>query len=235
MAGVSNFRKLAVNLSQPDLLLRHPERFKPLQPQSSGMRALATLVEHRRQLVGEKIRVTNRLRSALKQYYPQALDWFDHIDTLLFCDFLTRWPTLIQAKRARATTLRKFFGEHNMHRHDVLDRRLKSIKISVPLTLDEAIIVSYRLQALVLIGQLRLMLQSIKEFDEEIESIASKHPDYALFRALPGAGPSLAPNSWPSVSNETDSPTCEGSFVSGSSKIPGLQMDQECLSLLADR
>jgi len=176
-----------------DLLLRHPERFKPLQPQGGEIRALATLVEHRRQLVSEKIRVTNRLRAALKQYYPQALEWFDHIDTLLFCDFLMRWPTLIQAKRARATTLRKFFGEHNMHRHDVLDRRLESIKTSVPLTLDEAIIVPYRLLTLVLIGQLRLMLQSIKEFDEEIESIASKHPDYAIFSALPGAGPSLAP------------------------------------------
>ena len=176
-----------------DLLLRHPDHFKPLQPQSVEMRALATMVEHRRQLVDEKTRVTNRLRSALKQYYPQALEWFDHIDTLLFCDFLTRWPTLIQAKRARVTTLRRFFGQHNMYREGVLKRRLDSIKGSVPLTSDDAIITPYQLQALMLTGQLRLMLQSIKEFDEEIESIASKHPDYALFRALPGAGPSLAP------------------------------------------
>ena len=176
-----------------DLLMRHPERFKPLQPQSSDMRALATLVEQRRQLVDEKTRVTNRLRAALKQYYPQALDWFDHIDTRMFCDFLTRWPTLTQVKRARAATLGKFFGEYNMRRPAVLERRLVSIKASVPLTTDDGIIVPYRLQALVLVRQLRLMLESIKEFDEEIESIASKHPDYALFRPLPGAGPSLAP------------------------------------------
>ena len=176
-----------------DLLLRHPERFKPLRPQSPEMRALATLVEHRRQLVGERTRVTNRLRSSLKQYYPQALDWFDHIDTLLFCDFLTRWPTLIQAKRARASTLRRFFAEHNMNRQQLLKRRLESIKHSVPLTMDEAIIVPYRMHALALVGQLRILLESIRGFDEEIETLASKHPDYALFRALPGAGPSYAP------------------------------------------
>ena len=29
-----------------DILLRHPEHFKPLKPQSAEMRALATLVEH---------------------------------------------------------------------------------------------------------------------------------------------------------------------------------------------
>jgi transposase len=176
-----------------DLLMRHPERFKPLKPQSSEIRALATLVEQRRQLVNEKIRITNRLRAALKQYYPQALDWFDHIDTRMFCDFLERWPTLIQVKRARAATLEKFFGEYNMRRPAVLERRRASIKGSAPLTTDKAIIVPYRLQALVLVRLLRVMLQSIKEFDEEIEKIACKHADYPLFSALPGAGPSLAP------------------------------------------
>jgi transposase len=176
-----------------DLLMRHPERFKPLKPQSSEIRALATLVEQRRQLVNEKIRITNRLRAALKQYYPQALDWFDHIDTRMFCDFLERWPTLIQVKRARAATLEKFFGEYNMRRPEVLKRRLASIKGSAPLTTDKAIIVPYRLQALVLVRQLRVMLQSIKAFDEEIEKIACKHADYYLFSPLPGAGPSLAP------------------------------------------
>ena len=176
-----------------DLLLRHPERFKPLRPQSLEMRALATLVEHRRQLVGEKIRVTNRLCSSLKQYYPQALDWFDHIDTPMFCDFLARWPTLIQVKRARASTLHRFFAEHNMNRQQLLKNRLESIKHSVPLTTDEGVIVPFRIHALALVGQLRVLLQSIGDYDEEIETLASKHPDYALFNALPGAGPSLAP------------------------------------------
>lgn len=176
-----------------DLLLRHPDHFKPLQPQSPDMRALATLVEQRRHLVGDKIRLTNRLRSSLKQYYPVILEWFDHIDTPLFCEFLTRWPTLVQAKRARPNTLRRFFHEHNMRFESVLASRIEAIKTATPLTLDEAIIVPYRMQVLVLVEQLQLILNAIKDFDSQIESIATKHPDYALFRALPGAGPSLAP------------------------------------------
>jgi transposase len=83
-----------------DLLLRHPERFSPLRPQSAGMRSLLSLIEQRRELVGDKTRFTNRLTNALKQYYPQALEWFDDIDTVLFCDFLTRWPTLPAVRRA---------------------------------------------------------------------------------------------------------------------------------------
>jgi transposase len=55
-----------------DLLMRHPERFAPLQAQSQDMRALLSLTEHRRELVGDKTRFTNRLTHTLKQYYPQA-------------------------------------------------------------------------------------------------------------------------------------------------------------------
>jgi hypothetical protein len=43
------------------LLLRHLERFAPLRPQSVAMRSLFSLVEQRRELVGDKTRFINRL------------------------------------------------------------------------------------------------------------------------------------------------------------------------------
>src|SRR5215469_4498896 len=43
-----------------DLLVRHPERFAPLQPQSVAMRTLISLTERRRELINDKTRITNR-------------------------------------------------------------------------------------------------------------------------------------------------------------------------------
>ncbi len=176
-----------------DLLLKHTEHFQVLKPQSVEMRTLMTLVEQRRRLMNDRVRMTNRLRSALKQYYPQALEWFDRIDTLLFCDFIKRWPSLAQARRVRKTTLEKFFRAHNMNRRALLERRMTAIKSALPLTEDEAVIVPYRLQVLTLVAQLEVALESIRIYDEEIAGLAPQHPDYGLFSALPGAGPSLAP------------------------------------------
>ena len=176
-----------------DLLLKHTEHFKALNPQSVEMRTLMTLVEQRRRLVNDRVRITNRLRNALKQYYPQALEWFDRIDTPLFCDFIKRWPALAQARRARKATLEKFFREHNMNRRALLERRLAAIKSALPLTTDEAVIVPYRLQVLTLLAQLEVALESIRIYDAEIAGLAPQHPDYGLFNILPGAGPSLAP------------------------------------------
>jgi transposase len=175
------------------LLWSHAEHFKPLNPQSVEMRTLMTLVEQRRKLMNDRIRITNRLRNALKQYYPQPLEWFDHIDTVLFCDFIRRWPSLPQARRARRATLEKFFREHKMNRKALLERRIEAIKTAMPLTNDEAVIVPYRLQAQTLVAQLEVALECIKQYDAEIASLAPQHPDYALFDPLPGAGPVYTP------------------------------------------
>jgi transposase len=176
-----------------DLLLCHADHFQALEPQSIEMRALMTLVEQRRRLMNDRVRITNRLRNALKQYYPQALEWFDRIDTRLFCDFIKRWPSLPQAKRARKATLQRFFCEHHMNRKALLERRLTEIKSATPLTTDEAVTIPYRLQALMQVAQLEVALESIRIYDEEIAALAPQHPDYDLFSTLPGAGPSLAP------------------------------------------
>jgi hypothetical protein len=50
-----------------DLLMRHPERFATLQPQSEGMRTLLSLTKHRRELVADKTRFTT------PDQYPQAI------------------------------------------------------------------------------------------------------------------------------------------------------------------
>ena len=173
--------------------MRHPERFAPLQPQSEGMRTLLSLTEYRRELVDDKTRFTNRLTDTLKQYYPQALDWFEHRDTVLFCDFLARWPTLAQVRRARRASLQAFFHAHNGRRAHVISARLDAIKAATPLTEDMAVIAPCRLQLLVLVEQLRTTLQAIDRFDREIAELAPKLPDYFLFQPLPGAGPHLAP------------------------------------------
>ena len=176
-----------------DLLLCHGDRFKPLKPQSVEMRTLSYLVEQRRQLVGDKTRFVNRLVDTLKQYFPQALDWFGQRDTQLFCDFLTRWPTLAQVKRARKASLETFFKTHNVRFDTVIDARIRGIKAANPLTVDVAVVTAHQLQALAQVNQLRITLQAIDGFDDAIATIAPTLPDYLLFSTLPGAGPILAP------------------------------------------
>lgn len=178
---------------QLDLLLHHPDKLKRLEPPSRAMRTLQHLVEQRRGLVDDRRRITNQLTCALKQYFPQALDWFAERDSVLFCDFLERWPTLKQVKHARKATLEAFFREHNVRYPLVIEKRIRAIKTAMALTEDLAVILPHQLLVQALVDQLRVSLKAIARFDAEIETVTQSLPDYALFRALPGAGPAYAP------------------------------------------
>jgi transposase len=150
-------------------------------------------VEHRRQLVADKVRLVNRLTVTLKQYYPQSLDWFERRDTVMFCDFISRWSTLRKVQSARNNTLEKFFREHHAYRKSVLERRLVGICEAAPLTTDEALISAYALKSRTLVEQLRPTLAAIAHYDEIISGLSCDHPDYEIYVDLPGAGAVLAP------------------------------------------
>jgi transposase len=177
---------------QLELLCTHRDKLQPLTPQSPTMRALAQLVEHRRRVVGDKVRITNRLTSTLKNYFPHVLQWFQDKDTLLFCDFLSRWPTLKAVQLARRSTLETFFREHHVRSADVMTQRIDAIKAATPLTTDEGIIAPHALLVQALISQLRVTLHAIQDFDHAIAQRAQSHPDFPLFQTLPGAGPVFA-------------------------------------------
>jgi len=176
-----------------ELLLRHPDKLTVLQRESDRMRKLRRLVQVRRDLVQDRVRVTNRLTHELKEYFPQVLSWFRDKWTEVFLEFVARWPTLQAAQRARQDTLRAFFSEHNVRRSAAVERRLEAIKAERPLTTDRAVIEPARLHVEALLGQLRELNLSIARFDEAIAEQSSKLSDYQLFAALPGAGPALAP------------------------------------------
>ncbi len=176
-----------------DLMLRYPEQFKPLNPQSVEMRKLMYLVEQRRKLVEDRRRFANRLINTLKQYYPQPLDWFSHRSSTLFCKLIIRWSSLQKLKRARESTVIDFFRANKATSNKLLNQRLEAIKEGTPLTDDPAVLSAHQLQAVAIAEQMLATIKAIKTFDIEIEKSFWKLPYAKLFDSLPGAGLCLAP------------------------------------------
>lgn len=171
-----------------ELLIHHRERLKAWLPDDEKTRTLQLLVEHRRRLVGDQTRISNRLTALLKGYFPQVLQWFPDIRTALVCEFLLRWPSLDALRGVRRATLEKFFRERNSHRKETIKARLDAIKEAVPLTTDAAIINSSVMMVRALAAQMQTTLAAVKEFDRQIEALCQAHADFELFASLPGAG-----------------------------------------------
>lgn len=177
-----------------ELMRKHTDKLEIWKPGCPQHRALRQWVESRRMLVGEKVRLTNRITASLKSYFPQVLDWFKDKDTLVFCEFLVRFDDVKAAQAATADELTQFFRRHQVVRRSAINRRLQQIQAAgPPLTEDEAIVVPAKALTLGLIALLKVVLVQLAEFNQRIAELFEALPDAALFRALPGAGPHLAP------------------------------------------
>jgi transposase len=143
--------------------------------------------------VDEKVKLTNKITATLKAYYPLALDIFSDLDTLIFCDFVQRWPNLSKLKGARRETLEKFFKSHRCGRVDLINRRIELISTAISLTDDDAIIKPYQRRMLGLVSSLKPMLETIKAYDTEITTVFEQHQDRDIFASFPSAGDILAP------------------------------------------
>jgi transposase len=173
-------------------LVQHRDRLKAWRPDHAKTRTLQSLVEYRRRLVHDRTRLSHRMTALLKAYFPQVLQWFDDIRTLLVCDVLLHWPTVEALKMVRPATLEQFFHEHNSVRRETISLRIAAIKEAVPLTTDQAVIHASVLMIKAFATQMKTTIEAIRAFDHEIEQLCRTHEDYHLFASLPGAGPVYA-------------------------------------------
>ena len=178
---------------QKELLAKHMDKLQPIQADCAEVRALAQMVENRRKLVQERVKLTNRITAQLKNYYPQPLDWFNEKDTFIFCDFLLKWPCLKKAQGAHKKTLIAFFNAHNARYAGVNERRVSEIKNARALTDDAGVIEPCQLMIEAQAPQLRVILEAIEKMDQAIKQKYRCLEDRAIFDSLPGAGPQLAP------------------------------------------
>ena len=177
-----------------ELLAKHRERLRPWMPDTEATRALRRLVANRRHAVDLRTQFTQQLTAALKEYFPQALEWAGaDLGSEIACAFLVAWPTLEAVQQERPQRLRAFYTRHHCRRPERIEARLAAIREATPLTTDRAVIESGVLMVQMLARQLETLGVSIRRFDDEIATRFAAHEDAPLFSALPGSGAALAP------------------------------------------
>ena len=104
-----------------ELVRTHPDRLRPYLPESTTERKLDQYCRQRRSLLDLATKTELKLISTLKQYFPLAVNLFAAVGMKsdIALNFLSRWPTLNDLRRAKAHTVRSFFYAHNSHRVNV--------------------------------------------------------------------------------------------------------------------
>ena len=104
------------------ILTKHRELLKALNPDTEQTRLLARLVEDRRKAVDLRTSQIQALTAALKEYFPQALELLSgNLTSRLARDFLKKWPTFEAFQQAKPSTIKRFYYGHNIRSPELIE------------------------------------------------------------------------------------------------------------------
>lgn len=172
----------------------HPDRIKPVTRDEQSSRRLDSLNTHRRELVEQRVAIGLRLKSLLREYYPQALPMLgDEVWTPISLAFLRRWPRYSQLSKSKDETLQRFYYANGSRSSDAIAKRVAALRSSSKLSSDPLLEELGALRLANCIEQLAVLNKQIQAISKRVKSCFGNHPEKALFSTLPGAGAAMAP------------------------------------------
>lgn len=200
---VANFRKAFKSSGCKDdpldteqileILTKHLDLLKALNPDTEQTRLLARLCEDRRKVVDQRSSHIEALTASLKEYFPEALELVGNLTSDLAHDLLVKWPSFQAFQKAKASTIKKFYHAHNVRSPELIDKVLKLAQSPHALTTDPAIVEAGSRISKVHVQVIQTLNPAIDEYDERMAKVFEAHPEARLYRHLPGAGPVMAP------------------------------------------
>ncbi len=172
-----------------DLVRTDQHNHRPIAGDSPDAEAVKVLARAHQNLIWTRNRHTNALRSALREYYPAALETFENLadrDTLAI---LGRAPTPADARGLSLSKIRAALKAAGRQRN--LDTRalqsqqaLRTEQLSAPAAVTAAFGASTRAA----VGIIVELNHQIAELEAELATHFETHPDADIYRSLPGLG-----------------------------------------------
>jgi transposase len=166
---------------------RHNHR--PVAGDSDLAEGIKVLARAHQNLVWDRTRATNRLRSSLREYFPAALDTFDELadrDTLAV---LAKAPTPAEAKALPLGKIRSALKAGGRQRN--IDTRARQIAeglrvdtLQAPDTMTAAFAATTR-STVAIIAELNTQIAAL---ETELVDHFEQHPDADIYLSQPGIG-----------------------------------------------
>jgi len=176
--------KLLADLVRTD---RHNHRL--LAGDTAAVEAIKVLARAHQNLIWARTRHTNTLRSALREYYPAALEAFDNLADRDALAILGRAPTPADAARLSLSKIRSALKTAGRQRN--LDAQALEIQTALrteQLAAPAAITAAFGATTRAAVGIIAELNHQIADLEAELATHFETHPDAGIYLSLPGLG-----------------------------------------------
>jgi transposase len=176
--------KLLADLVRTD---RHNHR--RIAGDSADAEAIKVLARTHQSLIWARTRQTNTLRSALREYYPAALEAFEDLTHGDALGVLDRAPTPQQAARLPLPMLQSALKRGGRQRNIAARaRQIRAALRSEQLTAPAPVTAAFAATTRATVGIIAELNRQIAELEISLAKHFETHPDAAIYRSLPGLG-----------------------------------------------
>ena len=172
-----------------DLVRTDRHQHRPIAGDSPEVLGVRVLARAHQRMIWDRTRQTNRLRSALREFFPAALDAFEDLDHPDALGVLAKAPTPASAaalsRSAIAAALRRAGRQRNIEaRAAAIQTVLRAERLEHPAALADA----YGAQVRAAVAVIAEMNRQIEGLQTELGSSFDAHPDAEIIRSQPGLG-----------------------------------------------
>ena len=172
-----------------DLVRTDRHNHRALAGDSLEVEAIKVLARAHQNLIWARTRHTNALRSALREYYPAALEAFDDLADRDALAVLGRAPTPADAAHLSLAKIRSALKHAGRQRN--IDARAQHIAAALrteQLTAPAPVTAAFAATTRAAVGIIIELNRQITELETELATHFEAHPDADIYLSLPGLG-----------------------------------------------
>ena len=176
--------KLLADLVRTD---RHNHRL--IAGDSDQAEAIKVLARAHQSLIWARTRHTNGLRSALREYYPAALEAFEDLADRDALAILGRAPTPAQAAHLSLAKIRSALKAAGRQRNlDTRALQIQEMLRTEQLAAPAAVTAAFGASTRAAVGIIAELNRQISDLEAELATHFETHPDADIYLSLPGLG-----------------------------------------------
>lgn len=172
-----------------DMVRTDSHQLRAVAGDSAEAEAIKVVTRIHKTMIWERTRTTQRLRAALREYFPAALEAFEDLDATDTLELLTKAPD--PASAARLTIAQISAALKRARRRNIGDKAqriqaaLRTEHLGQPAVVTAAYAVSTRALTAVLV----VVDEQVKTLQGQVEAHFGRHPAAEIVRSQPGLGP----------------------------------------------
>jgi transposase len=171
-----------------DMARTHAHELRPVAGDSPAAEAVKVVARTHKTLIWERTRHTQRLRHALRDYFPAALDAFEDLDAADTLELLGKAPTPAQAARLSiaqiSAALKRARRKNIAEKAAVVQAALRAEHLGQP----EVVAAAYAASVGALIAVLTVLDTQVKALQGQVEAHFGRHPAAEIIASQPGLG-----------------------------------------------